>query len=122
MRLLVCGSRTYSDRATVYDKLDELKPDLIIHGGAKGADSLAGDWAAYNDVPQRIFLPDWELYGKSAGIRRNNQMLDTKPDLVLAFWDGASKGTAHTIEQAKKRGLQTEVVRHEPEGQPSSAN
>jgi hypothetical protein len=123
MRVLVCGSRKWTDRKKVWDELNFLHhPRFIIHGGARGADSLASEWAAYYDVPQRIFLPDWELYGKRAGILRNNQMLDTNPDLVLAFWDGESKGTAHTIKEARKRGIQTKVVRHEFEGQPDSAN
>ena len=122
MRVLVCGSREWTDRQKVWNELDSIKPELIIHGGARGADSLAGLWAAYKGISERIFLPDWELYGKSAGVRRNNQMLDTNPDLVLAFWDGESKGTAHTIKEAHKRGIQTKVVRHVVEGQPDSAD
>jgi hypothetical protein len=48
---------------------------------------------------------DWKTHGRSAGPKRNLMMLDMKPDLVLAFWDGKSPGTKHLIENARKRGI-----------------
>ena len=104
MKILVCGGRDYSD----WDSLDVIlcahKPTLIIHGGARGADSLAGWWARCRLVPVRVFPADWSKYGKAAGIIRNKQMLDEgKPDLVIAFPGG--RGTANMIEQAKAAGV-----------------
>ncbi|TAL45507.1 MAG: hypothetical protein EPN91_02025 [Salinibacterium sp.] len=56
------------------------------------------------------FKADWETYGRRAGIVRNLAMLDTRPDLVIACWDGESKGTAHTMTEARKRGIPVEVI------------
>jgi len=83
---------------------------VLIEGGARGADSLAGAWADAEGV-QHIRVPaDWAKHGKKAGFLRNIQMLDMNPDLVVAFWDGKSRGTAHTIEEAKKRRIPVRIV------------
>jgi hypothetical protein len=122
MRVLVCGGRDYDDydhvRTVLYKFCDDnelwhepdqygnsLPKDLvIIHGGAKGADSLADQWAVVNWVPFEEYKPDWDRYGKSAGPIRNQQMLDKgKPDVVIAFPGG--RGTAHMIGIAKKAGV-----------------
>lgn len=55
------------------------------------------------------FKPDWERFGKRAGIERNLQMLNEKPDRVIAFWDGVSPGTRHTITEARNRGIPVEI-------------
>lgn len=114
MRVLVCGSRGWESVwqvRMVYAELDKLKPTEIISGGARGADRVAEVWAKTNSVPITVITPNWEKYGRRAGILRNNQMLDTKPDLVLAFWDGLSKGTKHTIDEALRRNMKVEVIR-----------
>jgi hypothetical protein len=81
-----------------------------LHGGARGADQLAGMIARRLGLSERIITPDWQTHGRAAGIVRNVTMLDTGPDLVLAYWDGGSTGTAHTIREAQRRGIPTEVV------------
>jgi len=97
MRLLVCGSRAWSDEAAVRRELVVLlwktaAPDVVIHGAAKGADTLAAFWAVMlssADGKGVIVLPfpaDWERNGRSAGPRRNARMLaEGKPDRGLAF-------------------------------------
>jgi hypothetical protein len=55
------------------------------------------------------YAADWKQYGKRAGILRNLQMLDQRPDLVLAFQRNGSRGTQHTIDEARKRGIAVEV-------------
>lgn len=112
MLVLVCGSRTWDNADAIRDVFQYLPEDTeIIHGGARGADRLAGDVAAEFGFHVRPpFLPDWESYGKRAGIYRNLEMLDAKPDLVLAFWDGESTGTEHTISAARLRNINVEVV------------
>jgi hypothetical protein len=62
----------------------------------------------------RVFPADWERYKRRAGIIRNLEMLDQEPDLVIAFWDGKSRGTAHTIGEARRRGIPVEVVSADP--------
>jgi hypothetical protein len=113
MRVLVCGSRA---------ELDRLKPTEIISGGARGADRVAEVWAKTNSVPITVFTANWNKYGRRAGILRNNQMLDTNPDLVLAFWDGVSTGTKYTINEARKRGMKVEVIRAGLEGRSDSSD
>lgn len=95
-------------------RLLRLPPNAtIIHGDAAGADKTAA-WLAedfgFSVEAFPVTDSDWQQYGKRAGILRNLTMLDTEPDLVLAFWDGKSKGTRHTIEEARKRGIPVEVV------------
>jgi hypothetical protein len=73
----------------------------LIHGAARGADMLAAGWGFKNNIPCMAYPANWERYGKSAGPRRNIQMLvEGKPDMVIAFPGG--RGTKHMVEIAKK--------------------
>lgn len=108
MRILVCGGRDYNNRIKLFEILDLWHRDypklVIIQGGARGADSLAGEWAKDRGVPQEIFPANWDLYGKSAGFKRNRQMLEEgRPNLVLAFAGG--RGTAMMVDIAEKAGV-----------------
>ena len=122
LRVLICGSRSIQDKNLIWSKLDEIFSNTqdeieILHGGATGPDVLGKNWAfQYKKVVNiRAFLPDWERWGKGAGMLRNVQMLEAKPDMVIAFYDGISKGTEHTIRQAHKRGIKTFVIETNPE-------
>lgn len=110
--LLVCGSRDWTDQDAIADVLADYADRLVtvIHGGARGADLLAADVAQLYGYEVRAFPADWELHGKRAGILRNLAMLDQNPDRVLAFRVGGSRGTTHTIEAAKARGIPVEVI------------
>lgn len=117
MRVLICGSRDYDDRKTMLWFAGLFKNgDVLIEGGAKGADTLArltvealGYW-----VPVEEYPANWEKYGRAAGPIRNKQMLEEgKPDVVLAFPSKSleeSKGTRNMVEQAVKAGVPTYVV------------
>jgi hypothetical protein len=103
-RILVCGGRVYSDRAAVYELLDNLHAEhsfsVLIAGGARGADSLAEEWACDRGIPTQIYQADWKRHGRAAGPIRNEQMLkEGHPDLVVAFPGG--KGTAGMIALAR---------------------
>ena len=76
---------------------------MIISGGANGADTLAEMFADKFGCPILIIRPDWDAYGKRAGFLRNEEIVN-EADVVLAFWDGESKGTKHTINLTKKAG------------------
>jgi len=92
-RLIVCGGRTYEDRARVFEVLDFLAPREIAHGAALGADTLAGEWAMERQVPCSRFKALWETEGRSAGPKRNRRMFASfEPDGTVAFPGGA--GTA----------------------------
>lgn len=105
MRVLVCGGRDYRNWKRLRFVLNRIHKyhgvDVLIEGGAKGADLMASSWAAINGVPAIRFPADWHRHGKAAGHIRNQQMLDEgKPDLVVAFPGG--KGTADMVRRARK--------------------
>lgn len=111
MRLLVCGGRDYRDQVRVFAALDRLlqqrKIEVVIHGGATGADSLAGEWAEARGIPCMVFevtREQWRELGRIAGPLRNSRMLrEAEPDGVVAFPGG--RGTADMIRQAESWGL-----------------
>jgi hypothetical protein len=110
MRLLVCGGRDYANKEYVDNVLNVFKDtydiDLIVEGGAKGADQLAHEWAVTNKIPALRIFAEWNKHGKSAGYIRNARMLsETSPDIVIAFPGG--KGTNNMIALAKKAGVKT---------------
>lgn len=113
MTILVTGSRTW----TRWDLMrSHLRPYLedgacLIQGGARGADQMAREIADEFGSPVRTFPADWTQYGMAAGAIRNREMLDTQPDLVLAFWDGKSRGTQDCFDEARRRGIPTVVVK-----------
>lgn len=110
MRVLVCGSRGWTDMATIAKRIGEL-PDgsIVIHGGAEGADKLAGQAATLRGLHSAAVYPLWKRHGRSAGHVRNAAMLDLGPDLVIAFSLGTN-GTQGTIDEARRRGIPVEVV------------
>lgn len=111
MRLLCCGSRSWVDKEVVRDILIELKPALVIDGGARGADSIAHAIAIEMGIPTKRYLADWHRNGRAAGPIRNQWMLDEgQPNLVVAFWDGVSRGTADMIQRAKRAKVSVRIV------------
>jgi hypothetical protein len=116
MRVLVCGSRSWRDKEAIARRLKSLPADaMIVTGGALGADQLADDVARDLGLERVIIPANWNRHGRQAGILRNLRMLDTRPELVLAFWNGDSPGTKHTIGEARKRGIRVEVIQVENE-------
>lgn len=102
-RILVCGGRHYNDRAFMFSVLDKFSPEVVIHGGCSGADSLAKEWAILNGKQHVEFLPDWSI-GRAAGPLRNQRMLDEgKPDMGLVFPGG--RGTADMLRRLRKAGI-----------------
>lgn len=110
MRMVVCGSRSWRSQSLIRGWLFRLQPDLILHGGAEGADSIAGEVAEGLGIRTLVYRPDYEVFGPQATHVRNDQMLD-QADYVLAFWDGKSRGTKSVIEKAERRGIPKKVIR-----------
>lgn len=142
--ILVCGGRAYGKidpkrpiehparmaerrklRAVMTDLLKEHGRFQLIHGGARGADALAGGWASEAEIPTSVFPADWTntarpgalvknrrdgtQYDALAGIVRNQRMLDEgKPTLVVAFPGGS--GTRDMIDKALAAGIETRVI------------
>jgi hypothetical protein len=108
IRLLVCGGRDFTDRDRVFVALDRIVAfhpvALLIQGGARGADKLAGEWAARQGIPVEEFPAQWDLYGRAAGPIRNAQMLrESHPDVVVAF--PGKGGTADMVKRATAAGV-----------------
>lgn len=109
--VLVCGSRSWRDDGPIKERLARLPRGVrIIHGGARGADLIAARAARALGIPEQGFPADWRSLGRRAGIVRNLALLDQRPDLVVAFWDGCSTGTQHVIETAVDRGIVVDVI------------
>ena len=106
MRVLICGDRNWSDLEAIQDYVYSLPDDaVVIHGGAHGADEIAGNWAAMRGLDVRKFPALWSQYGRAAGPIRNQQMLDEgKPDLVVYFHQelDESRGTKDMVRRARK--------------------
>lgn len=111
LRVLVCGGRDYADRDAVFSVLNVLQAErgiaLLIHGAARGADSLGAEWAASRGIEVLRFPVTpamWHTQGKKAGPLRNGRMLaEGNPDGVVAFPGGP--GTADMIRQAEAAGV-----------------
>ncbi len=76
----------------------------IVSGGAQGVDQCARLFAQTKKIKLTEFLPDYRLFGKSAPLKRNVEII-IYSDLVIAFWDGKSKGTRHVIDNCKQYGV-----------------
>lgn len=108
MKIAVVGSRNFIYKKFVMAKLiaiisglEHYDDVLIVSGGAQGVDSWAEEIALRFKIPKIIFKPDWNKYGKRAGFIRN-ELIINEADKVIAFWDGESKGTKHSIDLAIK--------------------
>lgn len=106
MRVAVIGSRNLS----VPDLERYLPADVseIVSGGARGVDTSAARWARAHGVALTEFLPEYEKYGRRAPLLRNLTIIEHS-DLVLAFWDGRSRGTAFVIDKCRERGVPVKV-------------
>lgn len=111
MRILICGSRNFTDRDAIVRAL-EVQPiwpvgpeTIIVHGAARGADTLAGEVAKQFGFHVEAHPADWKQHGKAAGPIRNQEMLDSGVDVVLAFPLGESRGTWDMVRRARAAGV-----------------
>ena len=110
IKYLIAGSRDFNNYNLLLQVLSQYeKPDIIIEGGARGADILGKRFAKENNIECQEYKANWEKFGKSAGYRRNNEMVNklSNNDIAFIFWDGKSKGTKHTIDLCKKKNIKT---------------
>jgi hypothetical protein len=108
LRVLICGGRDFCDAAWLARAMDDIHARTpiseVIAGGARGADTLGAEWASSRGIPLRVFMAEWETFGRAAGPIRNQRMLDEgKPMLVVAFPGG--RGTADMVRRAEEDGV-----------------
>lgn len=106
MRTAIIGSRSLID--VEISKYVPDGTDMIITGGARGIDTLAEKYADENKIFKLIIKPDYETYGRRAPLLRNKTIVE-KADIIIALWDGKSRGTRFTIDYAKKCGKKVKI-------------
>lgn len=107
MILAVIGSRSIDNKDIGgYIPYDV---EMIVSGGARGADTLAQIWAEKNNVPIKVYYPEYDKYSRKAPLVRNRLIVENS-DEVLAFWDGVSRGTMYTINYARKLNKVVHIV------------
>jgi len=113
MKTAIIGSRSIQD----YNYLENILKSLdfkiteIITGGAKGVDTLAEIFSFSNSIPITKILPEWDKYGRGAGLVRNTSIIK-ESDVVIALWDGKSKGTLDSINKAHKLGKKVFIFKY----------
>lgn len=112
MRVAIVGSRNIENEEKVYQLLCRYIPantTEIVSGGATGIDTLAEIYAEKNNLHLTVFKPDYKSFGKRAPLVRNEEII-RYAQYVLAFWDGSSHGTAHTVATCVTLGVPVKVI------------
>ncbi|MFC8447603.1 DUF2493 domain-containing protein [Kitasatospora sp. NPDC057223] len=111
-RIIVTGSRNWTDEAAVWNALDQATADhdpehlIIVHGACPtGADLHAVTWAAKHHVSHEAFFANWSAHGRAAGPIRNRAMVAAGADLCLAFPLGPSPGTRDCMRAARNADI-----------------
>ena len=112
MKLAIVGSRDLTELDRIYQFMISLPKDtIIVSGGAIGVDQVAEICAKRLNLGTKIFKPNYDEYdGSLAPLIRNKQIVDYA-DVIVAFWDGKSRGTKYTIDYAIKRKKKVTMVR-----------
>lgn len=105
MKVAIVGSRNLNIDISKY--IPEGVTE-IISGGANGIDTLAEKYADMTGIPKRIFRPEYGRYGKAAPLIRNRLIVNAC-DMVVAIWDGESRGTKFTVDYAYKVGKPVKI-------------
>ncbi|HXM71751.1 MAG TPA: SLOG family protein [Candidatus Dormibacteraeota bacterium] len=110
MRVAIVGSRRFSEPARVSDYVNALPPRaLIITGSASGVDAAATKAARAKGIPVQVIPASFDELSDAARSAARNQRLVDACDLLVAFWDGSSKGTRSTVERALDSGKEVHV-------------
>jgi hypothetical protein len=118
-KILLCGSRHWTDVNALHRALDELGPDIeIVHGtGATAFEALLAEETVKRKLAVATFPVEWSRYGEHARLVRNRAMLRTGIDQVVAFrLDGPSPGTDQLIDLATSVGIPVHVIHADRRG------
>jgi hypothetical protein len=114
IKVIVAGGRDFSNEILLTESCDRLLvgPDFeIVSGTARGADRMGEFYAIDRNFQIQRFPPDWDTHGNRAGYLRNQEMAKYA-DMLIAFWDGQSRGTKHMIDIATTNGLTVHVIKY----------
>ena len=119
MKICIAGGRDFANYDVLVKVVDHVlleiqEPVIIISGKAKGADGLGERYAKEHDLEVLLYPADWKKHGKGAGPIRNAQMAEAA-DMLIAFWDGSSRGTKNMIGQMQKQGKPCNVFNYNGE-------
>lgn len=118
-KIIIAGGRDFNDKDQLYFECNNLIRGKgsglfeieIVSGTASGADKMGEEYSNTMGLQLKKFPADWDKYGKSAGYKRNKQMAEYA-DVLIAFWDGKSRGTKHMIDLALEHGLEVHIYRY----------
>lgn len=116
-RIIVAGSRDFTDKERLYKVLDSRLAYIndsveIVSGHCRGADMLGEQYAKEHNIPLIVFPADWNKYGKMAGYIRNKQMAEYASEengMLIAFPIGEARGTKMMIKLAHEHDIETDV-------------
>lgn len=118
--LVVTGSREWTGFEVMSEKIATVAPDLVIQGGARGADAMAAMIAVDKHLGSATFPANWGVYHRAAGPIRNQKMVEFADALRGAGWEvlccafhpdlNASKGTADMVWRLRKAGFEVDVI------------
>ncbi|AFY61956.1 DUF2493 domain-containing protein [Synechococcus sp. PCC 6312] len=117
-RVVIAGSRQFSDFGLLCERLDALLANklaqgfevVVLSGACRGADALGERYAQERGFAVERFPAEWAAFGRSAGPVRNRSMAQAC-DAAVVFWDGVSRGTANMVSEAQAAGKPVRVVR-----------
>ena len=120
MRCIIAGGRDFNDYERLKKVMDNCPYEIteVVCGKARGADSLGEKWALERGVHVKYFVPDWFGLGRRAGFARNVDMAEyacengSDNGLLVAFWDGVSRGTKSMIDLATKKGMIVKIIKY----------
>jgi len=124
VKVLVTGDRNWTDEdllAQALSAIGHLHPSnvMVVHGGAAGADSLAGKVANRLGMATHVYEAEWDRYGRAAGPKRNQTMISENPDISLALvvHDNLanSRGTADCLRRILKAKIPVRYITHAKE-------
>lgn len=111
IKLAIVGSRSFNDYEMLKKHVDPTNIVAIVSGGARGADTLAEQFAREHNLQMIVFKPDYVTHGRAAAFIRNSAIIEAS-DAVIAFWDGSSTGTLDSIKKARKMGKPVNVIEY----------
>lgn len=119
IKIIIAGGRDFNSYDMVCEGMEAILRDYdlelneieIVSGGARGVDALGERYAKEHNLPLTLFPADWDAYGNTAGLIRNAEMAQYA-DMLLAFWDGKSRGTKHMIDTMKVKRKHGKVIKY----------